>query len=344
MLEEFLRQEIQENSLISQKRFMELALQHPLHGYYRTHMGVGQDFITAPETSQMFGELLGLWALDYYEKLGCPPEITLVELGPGRGTLMADFLRAAKVSPSFLRALRLRLVEINPILKQKQQQLIQHEAIAWHEKLEDIPLLPGPFIVIANEFFDVLPTQYYVRKDKILYERVIGIQEGTFAFTLNPLRQDEGPDQMWEESPAAEGAIHQIATCLLAQGGIFLCFDYGYEKGEGESLQAIFEGKPSSPLTHIGHSDLTCHVNFGRLKALALSKGLVVLGPLGQGKFLKNIGLDLRAETLKHKNPEQRAHIDVAVARLTHPQHMGDLFKVMTVFPPSSFEPIGFES
>jgi len=343
MLEEFLRQEIQENSLISQKRFMELALQHPLYGYYRTHVGVGHDFTTAPETSQMFGELLGLWALDYYKKLGCPPAITLIELGPGRGTLMADFLRAAKVSPSFLRVLRLQLVEINPVLKQKQQQLIKHEAIEWHEKLEDIPLLPGPFIVIANEFFDALPTQCYVRKDKILYERAIGIQEGAFAFTLNPLGQDEGPDQVWEESPAVEVVIREIAARLLAQGGIFLCLDYGYEKGEGESLQALFEGKSSSPLAHIGHSDLTCHVNFGRLKELALSKGLGVLGPFGQGKFLRNIGLDLRAQTLKHKNPAQRASIDAAVARLTHPHHMGDLFKVMAVFSPSSFEPIGFE-
>jgi NADH dehydrogenase [ubiquinone] 1 alpha subcomplex assembly factor 7 len=344
MLEEFLLQEIQKNGLISQKRFMELALQHPLYGYYRTHEGVGHDFTTAPETSQMFGELLGLWAIDCYEKLGCPPAITLVELGPGRGALMADFLRAAKSSHSFLRALFLHLVEINPVLKQKQQQLIQHEAVSWHEEFEDIPVSPGPLIVIANEFLDALPTQCYVRKDNMLYERTIGIQEGALAFMLNPLRQEEGPDQMWEESPAVEESIHQIAMRLLAQGGIFLCLDYGYEKGDGESLQALFKGKPSSPLAHVGYSDLTCHVNFGRLKALALSKGLGVLGPLGQGKFLKNIGLDLRAETLKHKNPAQRAHIDVAVARLTHPHHMGSLFKVMAVFSPFFFEPIGFES
>ncbi len=343
MLEDLLRQEIKEKGPLPQNRFMELALQHPLYGYYRAHEGVGQDFTTAPEISQMFGELLGLWALDYYEKLGRPQAITLVELGPGRGTLMADFLRAAKVSPSFLRALTLHLVEINPVLKQKQQQLVQYVAVEWHEKIEDIPLSSAPLIMIANEFFDALPTQCFVRQENILYERAVGLHEDALAFMLNPLRQDKGPNQMWEETPAAEAALQAIVERLLKQQGVFLCCDYGYEKGEGESLQALFEGKPSSPLVQIGRSDLTCHVNFGRLKEVALSKGLDVLGPLAQGKFLKNIGLDLRAETLKHNNPLKRASVEAAVVRLTHPRHMGELFKVMAVFSPPSLKPLGFE-
>lgn len=344
MLEEILRKEIQKKGPLSQNRFMELALQHPLYGYYRTHEGVGRDFTTAPEVSQMFGELLGAWAIDYYEKLGCPQNITLVELGPGRGTLMADFLRVTKVSPSLLRALNIHLVEINPVLRQEQQKSIQHASVIWHEKIEEIPFSSDPLIIIANEFFDALPTQCFVRRENILYERAVGLQEESFAFILRPLRKDVGANQTWEETPATVVVMQDITTRLLKQRGAFLCLDYGYETGEGESLQALFEGKPSSPLSHIGHSDLTCHVNFGRLKKLAISKGLGVLGPLSQGKFLQNIGLDLRAETLKHKNPLRCASVDAAVIRLTHSQHMGDLFKVMSVFSPSSLKPAGFES
>lgn len=344
MLEEIVRKEIQEKGPISQNRFIELAHQHPLYGYYRAHEGVGCDFTTAPEISQMFGELLGAWCIDYYEKLGSPQTITLVELGPGRGTLMADFLRAAKGSPSFLHALNVHLVEINSVLKQKQQTAVRHSSVVWHEKMEDIPFSTDPLIVIANEFFDALPTQCYVRKENILYEKAVELQEDTLAFILRPLRPDKGPNEVWEETPVAEIIMQDINARLLKQHGVFLCLDYGYEKGEGESLQALFEGKPASPLSHIGHSDLTCHVNFGRLKELALSKGLGVLGPLSQGKFLKNIGLDLRAETLKHQNPSQRTSLDAAVVRLTHPQQMGVLFKAMAVFFPSSFTPTGFET
>lgn len=344
MLEEILRKEIRENGPISQNHFMELALQHPLYGYYRAHEGVGQDFTTAPETSQIFGELLGAWAIDYYEKLGCPQTVTLVELGPGRGTLMADFLRVAKRSPAFLRALTIHLVEINPVLRQRQQKSIQHTSVRWHEKIEEIPRSLDPLVIIANEFFDALPTQCYKRQDNVLYERVVEIQEESFSFIFRPLRKETGPNQIWEEYPAAEAVMQSITARLLTQGGIFLCLDYGYEKGEGESLQALFEGRPSPPLSHIGHSDLTCHVNFGRLQEVALSKGLGVVGPLSQGRFLKNLGLDLRAETLKHKNPSHYASINAAVVRLTHSQHMGELFKAMAVFSPSSLKPAGFDA
>ncbi len=344
MLKEIVERDIQEKGPLSQYRFMEFALQHPLYGYYRAHEGIGRDFTTAPEVSQMFGELLGAWAIDYYEKLGCPQRITLVELGPGKGTLMADFLRVAKLFPSFFQALTLYLVDINPALRKAQQKVIHHPSAVWIEAIEEIPLSSDPLILIANEFFDALPTQCYVRQDNVLYERTVESQDGVLTFALRPLHKDEGPPQIWEDTPAALTILQDINARLLKQGGVLLCLDYGYEKGEGDSLQALFEGAPSSPLAHVGHADLTCHVNFGRFKDVAQSQGLGVLGPLPQGEFLKNIGLEKRAEMLKHKNPTRRAELEAAALRLAHPHHMGELFKAMAVFSPSTCCPAGFES
>lgn len=342
MLEALIRQEIEEKGPLSQGRFMELALHHPTYGYYESQEAVGQDFTTAPEISQVFGELIGAWAIDYYEKLGQPKALSLVELGPGKGTLMADFLRTAKVSSSFSQALNIYMVEINPLLKAMQQRTIPH-ALHHVEKFDQIPDAPHPLIIIANEFFDVLPTNCYVRKGNILYEKCIGIQDNALDFTLVKRAENKGPDQIWEESPMAVRLIKEISTRLLNRGGIFLCIDYGYEQGSGESLQALFKKEPSPPLSHIGESDLTCHVNFRRLKEIARFQGLGVLGPLPQGKFLENMGLDVRIGMLTHKNPSKKANLEIGATRLTHPQQMGTLFKVMAMFSPPSLIPIGFE-
>jgi len=341
MLESFLRQEVEEKGPLSQSRFMELALQHPSYGYYRTQEAVGQDFTTSPEISQIFGELIGAWAIDCYTQLEQPKTINVVELGPGKGTLMADFLKVAKLSESFFQALKIHLVEINPLMREAQQKTINFPA-TWVERLEDIPVSLDPLILIANEFLDTFPTNYYVRKDNVVYERRVGIQEAKLSFTFVRLYESQGPNQSWEESVQVDSLIDEICARLLNQRGI--CIDYGYEKGQGESLQALFKGELSDPLFHVGKSDLTCHVNFGKLKETALSKGLGVLGPLPQGRFLKNIGLDVRAEMLKHKNPSQKASLEAAVTRLTHPQQMGTLFKVMAVFSPPTLLPTGFES
>lgn len=342
MLERLIHQEIQEKGPLTQSRFMELALHHPTYGYYGSQQAVGQDFTTAPEISQVFGELIGGWAIDYYEKLGQPKALSLIELGPGKGTLMADFLRTAKVSPSFLQALNIYMIEINPLLRSIQQKTILHP-LNYVEKFSHIPDSPQPMIIIANEFFDVLPTNCYVRKDNVLYEKCIDSQNDTFIFTLLKRSENRGPDQIWEESPAAIRLMKEICMQLIRKKGIFLCIDYGYEQGSGESLQALFEKEPSSPLAHLGKSDLTCHINFGRLKEIALLHGLGVLGPFPQGVFLKNIGLDLRIEMLKHKNPSHKESLEVGATRLTHPQQMGTLFKAMAVFSPPSLVPIGFE-
>lgn len=342
MLEHIVHQEIQEKGPLSQSRFMELALNHPLYGYYGSQQAVGQDFTTSPEISQVFGELIGGWAIDCYEKLGQPKVLSLVELGPGKGTLMADFLRTAKISPSFSQALNVHMVEINPLLRSIQQKTILHP-LAYVDKFSNIPDSPHPLMIIANEFFDVLPTNCYVRKNDILYERCIDSQKDKLVFTLVKRGDNKGPDQVWEENSSGIRLMKEICLQLIKKGGVFLCIDYGYEQGYGETLQALFEKEPSPPLAQIGKSDLTCHVNFGRLREIAHLHGLGVLGPIPQGEFLKNIGLDLRIEMLKHKNPLEKEALEMGAIRLTHPQQMGTLFKVMAVFSPPSLMPVGFE-
>lgn len=342
MLETLIRQEIQEKGPLSQSRFMELALYHPDYGYYVSQEAIGQDFTTSPEISQVFGELIGAWAIDYYEQLGQPQALSLIELGPGKGTLMADFLRMAKVSPSFSQALNIYTVEINPLLKSIQQRMIPYPLTAV-ERFEQIPEDGNPLIVIANEFFDVLPTNCYVRQENILYEKCIDLQNNQLCFTLLKRLENKGPDQIWEESPLAMQLMKQIAMRLLKTKGAFLCIDYGYEQGSGESLQALFKKEPSHVLSHIGKSDLTCHINFGRLKEISLLHGLGVRGPLPQGRFLENMGFALRVGMLKHKNPSKKESLEIGATRLTHPQQMGTLFKAMAVFSPPSLIPIGFE-
>lgn len=342
MLESLIFQEIQEKGPLSQSRFMELALQHPAYGYYRSQEAISRDFTTSPEVSQIFGELIGAWAIDYYMKLNSPAKISLVEFGPGRGTLMADFLRIAKTSSFFLRALNLYLVEINPLLREVQSKTIHHPAL-WLESFADLPLATDPLIIIANEFFDSLPTNCYIRRHNILYERCIKNKSGKFEFTLVPLHKSLGVDRTWERSFIAESLMKEVCSQLLKRTGVFICIDYGYEKGEGDSLQALYKGKMSDPVAHVGMSDLTCHVDFGTLKKTALSKGLGVLGPLPQGLFLKNMGLDLRLQILKHQNPSKKKYLEVSVQRLIHPQQMGSLFKVMAIFSPPSIKPEGFK-
>lgn len=344
MLENLLRQEIHEKGPLSQYQFMEVALQHPEFGYYRSQEAISRDFTTSPEISQVFGELLGAWAIDYFLKLNQPKNLSLIELGPGKGTLLTDFLRiVSQISMPFLEALDITLVEINPLLKTIQQNTIPCP-IKWVEHVEHIPLSDAPLMILANEFFDVLPTHCYIRKENKLYERCLILKEDKLTFAPLFLQENQGPDQTWEESPKAESLIHTLCDRLLMQSGVFLCIDYGYEKGAGDSLQALFKGEPSDPLSHIGKSDLTCHVHFGRFKDIALSKGLGVLGPLPQGQFLKNIGLETRIERLKHKNPLQRAPLEVASRRLSDPRHMGALFKVMAIFSSLTLIPAGFES
>lgn len=318
--------------------FMEGANQ----AYYAHSNTVGQDFTTAPEISQVFGELIALWVFDLYEKLGRPRKLMCVELGPGRGTLLADLLRVASKVPSFYQALEIHLVETSSALAEIQGHVLVHPCICWHKSFEEIPVSSAPLIVIANEFFDTLPTSFYRRHNNLLCERRVACEDEKFVFCDWPLGRDEGPDSLWEESVVACRLMEQISNRLLSQRGAFLCLDYGYEEGVGDTLQALFKGQPASPLDEVGAADLTCHVNFKNLRTIALSKGLKGAGPVPQGLFLRALGIEDRIKRLKEKNPHARATLEAAYQRLLHPAQMGLLFKAMTVFFPHSLHPLGF--
>ena len=233
---------------ITVARYMGLCLGHPAHGYYMTRdpFGTEGDFTTAPEISQMFGELIGLWAAEIWRLMGAPDPVRLVELGPGRGTLMADVLRAARVVPRFLDAADIRLVETSPVLKARQETTLSSTGapVAWHAHVSDVPA--GPAIVLANEFFDALPVRQYVRTERGWCERLVGLAEdGTLAFGLagEPDRRlpDTGPDGAVLEQPeAALDIAAGLAARLAAQGGAALVIDYGHgASAVGDTLQAV---------------------------------------------------------------------------------------------------------
>jgi SAM-dependent MidA family methyltransferase len=331
---------------ITIERYMALALTHPAKGYYtaRDPFGAQGDFVTSPEISQMFGELIGLWAADLWERIGAPPELRLVELGPGRGALMADFLRAARVSPGFFAALDVHLVEASEKLAERQSEALAGSGrpVSWHRALDDIP--PGPAIFVANEFFDALPVRHYVKAHDGWRERLIGLDaEGRLAWGLGaeaePFLKAEAEDgAVLEINAAAQKVTTQIAARIMEQNGGLLAVDYGYlQTGFGETLQAIKAHRYVDPLAEPGLADLTTHVDFAALSRAARSVRARVHGPVTQGDFLRAIGIVQRAEALAtHADDDQRAEIDSALARLTDMSEtgMGALFKVLAVTRP----------
>lgn len=341
-LAEEIREIIAQEGPISVERYMALALTHPAKGYYtaRDPFGAQGDFVTAPEISQMFGELIGLWAADLWERLGAPP-LRLVELGPGRGGLMADFLRAARVAPAFHAALDVHLIEASDKLVERQRESLAGcgRPVAWHHTVEDVP--PGPAIFIANEFFDALPVRHFVKTPQGWREKLVGLDsQGQLVFGLGdgiePLLKAEAPDgSVLEINAAAQRVMLQIATRIVAENGALLAVDYGYlHTGFGETLQAIKAHQFVDPLAEPGMADLTTHVDFSALARAARSANAEVHGPTSQGRFLERIGIVQRAGALKAKATEdQRATIDSALARLTAmgETDMGALFKVLAV-------------
>ena len=347
---------IVENGPVSLERFMGLALGHPRFGYYRTRdpFGPAGDFVTAPEISQMFGELLGLWAAMVWAGLGSPDPVRLVELGPGRGTLMADALRAARALPPFRAALDIHLVETSPVLREAQRARLTPFGlpIAWHDDIAEVP--PGPMILLANEFFDALPVRHYLRLPQGWCERLVGLREGALVFGAAP---DPEPSLTLG---APDGAIVEIGLAgrrvaaalgarLQHQGGAALFIDYGYaEPRLGETLQAVKAHRFVDPLAEPGEADLTTHVDFTALARAARAAGADVHGPVRQGGFLVALGLHARADMLRRTaDPSQREAIDAAVKRLTDPgtprqPGMGDLFKVMAFTAPGLPVPPGF--
>ncbi len=325
-------------------RYMHEVLQHPDSGYYRRDdiFGADGDFITAPEISQMFGELIGLWCASCWQTMGAPARVNLIELGPGRGILMADLLRAADMVPEFAAAIDLHLVETSEKLRDIQAAALPNRSPRWHDALPAD--LKGPSIVVANEFLDALPIHQFQAVDGRWYERMVGRVDDTLAFVLAPnptplARRAEPGGSILELAPAREAAVGSIA----AHADYALIVDYGFaEPGLGDTLQAVRRHRFHDPLTAPGTADLTSHVDFHALSGGA--EGAACWGPVSQRDFLFALGIRERAATLRRAaTGPQRETIDRAVARLTDAAQMGTLFKVLAITPPNAPAPAGFE-
>jgi SAM-dependent MidA family methyltransferase len=339
-------------------RYMELCLTHPGYGYYvsRDPLGREGDFTTAPEVSQMFGELLGLWAASVWRAMDSPPALRLIELGPGRGTMMADALRALRVLPPLYQALSIDLVEINPVLREKQKATLSGvRNIAWHDRLDEIP--PGPSVILANEYFDVLPVHQVVKRETGWHERTVEIgADGALVFgasaepmprfevLLPPLLRAAPVGAVFEWRPDAE--IMKIASRVRDDGGAVLIIDYGHLRSDaGDTFQAIARHSFADPLKNPGQADVTAHVDFQALVRAAEDLGARVHGPVAQGEFLKRLGIEARAATLMAKTtPEVSADISGALKRLTEGGRggMGSMFKVVAISDPALTVLAGF--
>ena len=340
--------------------YMRLCLTHPKHGYYinRDPLGSDGDFITAPEISQMFGELIGIWLAAVWRQMGAPENIRLVELGPGRGTLLLDALRAARVVQGFREAIVLHLVEISPALQKLQQQRLEALDVPalWHATLDDVP--GGPSLIIANEFIDALPVHQAVKQAHGWHERVVDVgADGNLCFGLarETLPHFEtGLPRGLRQSP--EGSIFEWRPDRIAlelgrrvrSDGAALILDYGHVKyGLGDTLQAVAGHAYTDPLQAPGEADLTAHVDFEALAQSAESIGGRIHGPILQRDLLLRLGIDQRAAALKANASRDKAlEIELALARLTETgaQGMGELFKALAVADPKLGPLPGFKT
>ena len=340
---------IQDEGPLSISRYMGLCLGHPRHGYYMTRdpFGAQGDFTTAPEISQMFGEMVGLWAASVWQAMGAPAALRLIELGPGRGTLMADVLRAAKVVPGFPAALSVHLVETSPVLREVQSRTLAGKAEpVWHDTIASA--LDGPAIVLANEFLDALPLDQFVMTPQGWRERLVGLDErGELAFGLSAsdagLALDAPEGALFEQPAMALDIVAGIARHLAEFGGAGLFIDYGsVRSGFGDTLQAMKSHSFTPPLAEPGEADVTVHVDFARIGQMALRSGAATHGPDTQRDFLLRLGLAERAQALSQKaDPKQAAAIAAAFDRLVAQEKdkagapgMGDLFKVLAISHP----------
>ena len=361
-LEHHLQALIRNHGPLTFGRFMAEALGNPKYGYYMRGDPLGRagDFITAPEISQMFGELLGLWCAATWEALGRPEPVRLVELGPGRGTLMADALRACTAMPEFRRALRPVLVETSPALRELQQRTLAGAGATWRERLDDVP--EGPMMLLANEFFDTLPVQQFERTERGWCERLVDLAEAerevagerfrivlsarpTPSSALIPRALREAPEgDVAEVSAAALSLVRDIGVRVADGPGAALIVDYGRALSEtGESVQAVLGHQRHPVLVAPGSADITAHVDFEALGNAAREGGARVHGPLEQGAFLTAVGIEARAEALlREATPEQRLDVASGLGRLTDPTQMGGLFKVLALTPLALETPFGF--
>jgi NADH dehydrogenase [ubiquinone] 1 alpha subcomplex assembly factor 7 len=329
---------------ISVEEYMLACLLDAREGVYaaRDPIGAQGDFITAPETSQIFGELLGLWAVSAWQSMGEPSPVTVAELGPGRGTLMADALRAWRAAPEFLRAAGVALVEASPLLAETQRRTLAAAGaqVAWYDDLSAVP--ETPLIVLANEFIDALPIRQFVRRGDAWRERLVADDgKSGFEFVDGPPVPGErlaGLDHasegaVIETRPAAEVLIRDLARRAASAPVAALIVDYGHaEPGFGDTLQAVRGHRYADPLAAPGEADLTAHVDFAALGRDAEAGGLKVYGPMPQGEFLLKLGLGERRERLiAAATPAQQDAIASGALRLVDPAQMGVLFKALAL-------------
>lgn len=337
--EQIIRRQIGQTGPLTIAQFMQIALAHPEHGYYTTRdpLGAGGDFTTAPEISQMFGELIGLALAQAWSDQGAPARFLLAELGPGRGTLMADALRATARVPGFHEAAETWLVETSPKLRAAQAERLP--GAHWAERLEDLP--EAPLFLVANEFFDALPIRQFVREGEGWRERHVGLAHDRLSFGLGPPaklamlahRLDDTRDgDLVEVCPQSSAIMSELNRRIAGLGGAALIIDYGDWRSLGDTLQALARHKRVHPLEKPGEADLTAHVDFEALARAAPS--LKTSRLTAQGVFLERLGIAARAQALAAglDGPRLTSHI-AAHRRLTHPDEMGTLFKVMGFVP-----------
>jgi NADH dehydrogenase [ubiquinone] 1 alpha subcomplex assembly factor 7 len=332
------------------------CLHDPQGGYYATRPAIGAtgDFITAPMISQMFGELIGLWAVELWERLGAPERVRLIEVGPGDGTLMADALRAARLAPEFLRAVDLVLIEPSPPLREAQSRMLADSDVhpRWVSSLDRIET-DAPVILIANEVLDCLPARQFVKTEDGWAERCVGVtDEGGLIFGLKTITGgfkrpafEVEPGQTVEISEQQAAFGRGAAALVRAASGAALLIDYGRARPEpGDTLQALRRHQKVDPLATPGEADLTQWADFPIVLEAAVHAGADVTGAMGQGEFLERLGIEPRADRLKEGRPDAAPVIDRQLARLTADDQMGSLFKACAIFSPKSLAVPGFES
>ena len=345
-LRQRLIEHIRENGPMTVADYMAACLYDPEDGYYATRPalgGAGADFLTAPEASQMFGELIGLWCAHEWDVLG-KPAFNLIELGPGRGVMMQDMLRATERIEGFHEAASVVLVEVSAPLREEQAGRVPQAE--WAARLEDAP--PGPSLIIGNEFLDCLPIRQFFHGEDGWHEKLVGLDEAeqlTFGLSA-ALPAPESEDEIGavrEIATGLESIIYEIERRLHEAPGRVLFIDYGYTRPEGaDTLQALKSHQKVDPIETPGEADLTAHVDFARVAQLAADADLAVHGPVTQAQFLRGLGVDMRADALSRANPQHAQRLARELQRLTHPEQMGVLFKVICLSSPNLPPPAGF--
>ncbi|HEX2528747.1 MAG TPA: SAM-dependent methyltransferase [Geminicoccus sp.] len=351
---QLLRRKVEADGPIRQDEWWQICLYHPGHGYYATKIPLGADFITAPDISQLFGELIGLALAQCWLDGGAKQPATLAEIGPGKGTLMADAWRALGVVPNAREALApLALVEVSASLRAFQTNRLRGLPVRWFDALDQVPMA-GPTYLVANELFDALPVRQLVRLSGRWFERKVGVSgSGHLGLLLDPRPSPltsslpDSPDgAVHEISPARERMAASVGQRLVASGGAALLIDYGemYDGATGDTIQAVRgHRKVSDPFELPGEIDLTSRVDFNPIVRALQAAGCTVAGPITQGEFLRNLGIEVRTEALANGlDAAQAADLRNRTNRLIDPRRMGRLFKVLGVAPAGQPLPPGF--